>query len=124
VQLPGHPSDLALLEAIVRSATDYAIITLGPDNVVMSWTIKYGALASPQGRLDVSWQVRDNLLALEWRESGFAASREAGRGYRRELIEVALPFVGADTHLEFLDDGIYCSIQLPSHEWNAEGGSR
>ena len=35
--MPEYASDLALLEAIVRSATDYAIITVDPDNKIMSW---------------------------------------------------------------------------------------
>ena len=81
--------------------------------------VKYGALARPHGRLDVTWHVRNNLLAVEWRESGFTVAEEnIGRGYGRQLIEVALPLaLGADTQLKFLPDGLYCSIQLPDHEW-------
>lgn len=81
--------------------------------------VKYGALASAQGRLAVSWHIGKNVLALEWRESGFSIPNEnIGRGYGRQLIEVALPLVlGADTRLEFRPDGLFCSIQLPDHEW-------
>ena len=61
-------------------------------------------------------------LELEWRESGVAQPPSAaGRGYGRELIEVALPFaLGATPQFEFLPDGIYCSIQLPDHEWQRQ----
>jgi PAS domain S-box-containing protein len=81
--------------------------------------VKYGALAASQGRLKVSWSVKPDALEVEWHESGVAKPpSNAGRGYGRELIEVALPFaLGATTRLEFLTDGIYCSIKLPDHEW-------
>ena len=81
--------------------------------------VKYGALAGSQGHLKVSWTVKPDVLEMEWHESGVATPpSNAGRGYGRELIEVALPFaLGAATRLEFLSDGIYCSIQLPDHEW-------
>jgi PAS domain S-box-containing protein len=81
--------------------------------------VKYGALAGSQGRLKVCWSVKPDVLEMEWRESGVEKPPSpTGRGYGRELIEVALPFaLGASTRLEFLADGIYCSIKLPDHEW-------
>jgi PAS domain S-box-containing protein len=44
-----HDSEPALLEAIVRSATDYAIITLGPDNRITSW--------NPGAEVLLGWKV-------------------------------------------------------------------
>jgi PAS domain S-box-containing protein len=81
--------------------------------------VKYGALAGSQGRLRVCWSVKPDVLEMEWHESGVEKPPStAARGYGRELIEVALPFaLGATTRLEFLADGIYCSIKLPDHEW-------
>jgi PAS domain S-box-containing protein len=81
--------------------------------------VKYGALSGSHGRLKVSWSVKPDALEVKWHESGVATPpANIGRGYGRELIEVALPFaLGAATRLEFLPDGIYCSIQLPDHEW-------
>jgi len=84
--------------------------------------VKYGALASPQARLKVSWRIKPGALEVDWHESGLAIPPSANsRGYGRELIEVALPFaLGATTRLNFLSDGIYCSIQLPDHEWQSQ----
>jgi PAS domain S-box-containing protein len=84
---------------------------------------KYGALATGDGRLRVTWCVRhgdeeDRRLALEWVEDGIARQREeespTRKGYGRELIERALPYsLGARTRFELSDAGERCSIDLP-----------
>jgi PAS domain S-box-containing protein len=81
--------------------------------------VKYGALKVPEGRLEVQWSIRPGSLLFEWRETGTDASDvPPGRGYGRELIEVALPFaLGARSHLQFSEIGIYCCIDLPDSEW-------
>lgn len=44
----------------------------------------------------------------------------ARRGYGRELIERALPYqLGAETTYELGDDGLRCTIEVPS---SREGG--
>ena len=94
--------------------------------------VKYGALAKPDGRLDVSWRVAepaaDNpLLCIEWIESGVQMSAPdatpRGGGYGRELIERALPFqLGARTQFSMGEDGVRCSIEMaiPGFESGAE----
>jgi two-component sensor histidine kinase len=88
---------------------------------------KYGALATLQGSLAVSWFTRSadasavhNLwLVLDWRETGAppilrGPERAAHRGYGRELIEDALPFaLGARTRFELDEQGVRCRIELP-----------
>ncbi|WP_211257512.1 sensor histidine kinase [Muricoccus aerilatus] len=64
-------------------------------------TVKYGALGQPQGRLTVSWALRQEepdghkWLHIDWRESGVAmppaGTRPYGSGQGRALIERALP---------------------------------
>ncbi|MDR7039730.1 two-component sensor histidine kinase [Methylobacterium sp. BE186] len=61
---------------------------------------RYGALASEQGRLTVTWRVetRDegHWLVLAWIEQGLGPPEEEAlvrRAYDRELIERALPYV-------------------------------
>ncbi|WP_336489846.1 PAS domain S-box protein [Methylobacterium nigriterrae] len=84
---------------------------------------KYGALGSDQGRLTVRWH--DNVtegegrrLALEWVEEGIGGLSEERspirRGYGRELIEQALPYVlQARTSYELGATSLRCSIDLP-----------
>jgi two-component system CheB/CheR fusion protein len=95
--------------------------------------VKYGALASPNGRLAVHWEeVSHNgdppRLHVDWLESGVAdmpakASTPLGSGYGRELIERALPYqLGAHTRYDFTPDGVHCMIEvdIPGHEADVE----
>src|SRR3954447_13126597 len=82
--------------------------------------LKYGALAQPAGKLEVTWDVKDTKptteVALLWRESGVSmpAAPPKRSGYGRELIERALPYqLGAKTQLEFEPDGVRCAIVVP-----------
>ena len=82
--------------------------------------VKYGALASPRGRLAVRWQVHAGgehpRLTLEWHETGVPVTDMAPRhsGFGRELIEHGLPYdLGATTGLEFRPGGIRCVIEVP-----------
>jgi PAS domain S-box-containing protein len=81
--------------------------------------VKYGALAQPGGRLDVTWRLKEEKvppeIALEWRESGVSIHQPPKRrGYGSELIERALPYqLNAKTRLEFGSDGVRCDILVP-----------
>ena len=86
---------------------------------------KYGALAQPDGRLDVRWRVEpapgSPRLCIEWIESGVemppAGATPRGGGYGRELIERALPYqLDARTHYELGPDGVRCTIEVPVPE--------
>jgi two-component system, chemotaxis family, CheB/CheR fusion protein len=82
--------------------------------------VKYGALSTPGGRLDVLWTIgRDGaappFLVLDWQEHGVALPPVAPpTGYGRELIERALVFtLRARTALSFGPDGVSCRIEIP-----------
>ncbi|MFJ7713860.1 GAF domain-containing protein [Methylobacterium sp. NPDC014830] len=83
---------------------------------------KYGALAVPSGRLQVTWRTYDEdgrtRLALQWTEEGIegpsATAPPARYGYGRELIEKALPYaLDARTHYALGEHALHCSIDLP-----------
>jgi PAS domain S-box-containing protein len=83
--------------------------------------VKYGALAQPSGKLEVTWELKPKKptpeIALEWRESGVsmpAIGSPKRKGYGSELIERALPYqLSAKTRLEFGPDGVRCAILVP-----------
>jgi PAS domain S-box-containing protein len=83
--------------------------------------VKYGALAQPTGKLEVTWELKARKptaeVALQWRESGVsmpAVGPPRRKGYGSELIERALPYqLSAKTQLEFGSDGVRCAIVVP-----------
>ncbi|HEV7276524.1 MAG TPA: PAS domain S-box protein [Devosiaceae bacterium] len=86
--------------------------------------LKYGALAQPKGRLEISWSLESNgadgspWLHIDWRESGITIGPAGGKpgdgGQGRELIERALPYqLKAKTSFELGPDGVHCTISLP-----------
>ncbi|MEA1831259.1 hypothetical protein U8607_04100 [Methylobacterium durans] len=82
---------------------------------------RYGALASEQGRLTVSWRVDtrdgDRRLVLDWFEQGLGppeAEASVRRAYDRELIERALPYVlSGQGRYDVAETELRCSIDLP-----------
>ncbi|NWG46454.1 MAG: PAS domain S-box protein [Alphaproteobacteria bacterium] len=85
--------------------------------------LKYGALAVPEGRLEVRWRIElaedgEERLRLDWHEEGLdvaeAARNGTRRGYGRILIEEALPYsLGATTEYHLDSDKVHFSISLP-----------
>jgi two-component sensor histidine kinase len=79
--------------------------------------LKYGALGSPEGRVDLSWRVHDvasgSLLRMEWRESGGPPVVDpAGKtGFGTRMIGRALAGFGT-TAVEFAPAGLICRIEL------------
>ena len=81
---------------------------------------KYGALATAEGRLAVTWRVTveggNRHLALEWRESGvtpYEKTAPTRKGFGRTLIEESLPYqLDAKTRLEFGDNDVCCSVLM------------
>jgi PAS domain S-box-containing protein len=85
--------------------------------------VKYGALSTAEGHLDISWahsaiDGRPSVRVI-WKESGVSdmpADGDApkGSGFGRELIEQALPYqLGARTSYRFEEDGVRCTIEIP-----------
>jgi len=81
---------------------------------------KYGALSSPNGRLDVRWKIEGagnggERLHLEWQEHDgppVMPPQRNGFGYSviMQLVPRALRGQG---HIEFLREGIRCTLDMP-----------
>ena len=77
---------------------------------------KYGALATPTGRLDVQWRigVPEPVLHIEWTETGGPPVVEPQkRGFGTTLIEKSLRGVGGSAVLRFNAGGLSCAICIP-----------
>jgi two-component system CheB/CheR fusion protein len=110
------PSDIRLRSSTVQTFA-LALHELATN------AVKYGALATPTGRLHVRWAVdavvpgREQTLHVVWRESGVAVPADPpppSGGYGRELIEHALPYqLNAKTTYALSPDGVRCTITVP-----------
>ncbi len=134
------------LGALAEDHIQERVETVGPNTIVRNSTaqtlalavhelstnaLKYGALATPNGRLTVQWHEHirnDNpWLRLEWRETGLLTRRTPSTklGYGRILIEQALPRqLGAETRLDLGSGYMACTIDLPlrhSHQGDHHG---
>ena len=73
---------------------------------------KYGAFSSPRGFLQVSWNVTDDRLVVNWDETQGPPVETVGEaGFGTRLLKAALrPFDGK-TEISFLRTGVHCTMQ-------------
>ena len=75
--------------------------------------VKYGALSTPQGRVDLAWTHRNDELRLIWAErDGPPVSAPERSGFGTRLLRSALPPERADVHLSFDPAGVVCEIHF------------
>ncbi len=77
---------------------------------------KYGALATPAGRIELSWRIEpDGGVVIRWRETGVqieAPPRKKGFGSR--IIQESLPYMlGGSSKMRFHPDGLECVMEFP-----------
>ncbi|SFK68078.1 HWE histidine kinase domain-containing protein, partial [Caulobacter sp. UNC279MFTsu5.1] len=79
--------------------------------------VKYGALSTPDGRVDVDWTVDADAgtVIIDWRESGGPeVAIPSRRGFGSRLIEQALAReMGGEARLSFQPEGLWCRFRLP-----------
>jgi two-component sensor histidine kinase/PAS domain-containing protein len=72
---------------------------------------KYGALSRPEGRVEISWDARDDQVDLSWRESGGPpVGPPSRRGFGSRLIALASRDLAGRFRLEFEPAGVRCLI--------------
>ena len=79
---------------------------------------KYGALSTPEGRLDVAWQIVDDKMTLSWTESGgpevVPPQRQGfGSTVLQGMVEGALAAV---VTLEYRPEGLHWALVCDSHQ--------
>jgi two-component sensor histidine kinase len=81
--------------------------------------VKYGALSTPAGRVEVEWRIdltqKRPILHIEWREiAGPPVVEPARRGFGSRLIERGLAReMDGDCRLIFDPEGLTCHLRLP-----------
>jgi PAS domain S-box-containing protein len=75
--------------------------------------LKYGSLSVPEGRVEVSWDQRDERLRLQWQESGGPKVEPPARsGFGTRLIERSLAAeLEGSALLDYRPGGLVCTIE-------------
>jgi two-component system CheB/CheR fusion protein len=80
---------------------------------------KYGALSTPNGRVDVHWSVANTReeprLLIEWIETGGPRVKPpTRRGFGSQLIERTVAYdLQATVKRDFPAEGVRCTIEFP-----------
>jgi PAS domain S-box-containing protein len=87
-------------------------------NELATNALKYGALSSDEGTVEIQWGVVDGYFRLVWTERGGpAVVSPTRRGFGTRLIERSLAQdLGGPTRLSFAPDGVICSFEVPIAE--------
>jgi two-component sensor histidine kinase len=86
--------------------------------------VKYGALSSPSGSVDVSWEETGEGLALVWKERGGPPVAQPTRaGFGRVVSEQMLgAALGANVSTIFATDGLEWHLVLAASEYTLPSG--
>lgn len=109
-----------LTGGVVNLAAEHAAPLSLIFNELATNAVKYGALSTPQGRIDIGWQFKPageqgGVIQLDWVESGGPVITSTDtRGFGSTLIERS--FAGADVHMSFPPEGLICSLSWPVGE--------
>jgi two-component sensor histidine kinase len=116
-----------------RIAVDGPEIALAPEQAqslamvfheLATNAVKYGALSTPEGRIELSWGICDqNRLGVLWRElGGPPVTPPTRRGFGTTLITRALSeTLGARAEIDWRPEGLVCAIDLPNLQPPAAG---
>src|SRR4051812_9002704 len=77
--------------------------------------VKYGALSSPSGVVDVSWELDSGNLILQWIETGGPATKApSSRGFGTKLITATCETqLRGKTNFGWLPQGLHCTLSVP-----------
>ena len=85
--------------------------------------VKYGALSTESGVVEIEWHVSGDRFGLRWKESGGPrVQMPLRRGFGSRLVETGLAQdLGGDVTLDFAPSGVICVIEAPVAEIAAVG---
>jgi two-component sensor histidine kinase len=91
-------------------ATTFALII----NELGTNALRHGAMSVRTGKVELSWEKRNDKLVLDWRESGGPkVDPEPEPSFGTRLIErTATLQLGGKAQLEFGRDGVFCRIEM------------
>lgn len=91
-------------------------------NELATNALKHGALSTPQGRVEIRWQVEDRHLLLDWRESeGPAIKANAVENFGSRLLRrIVEGQLGGSIRRDLASSGATCRIEFPLGSGNPQ----
>jgi PAS domain S-box-containing protein len=84
--------------------------------------VKYGALSSPEGRIELDWSFGSDALAMRWMETGGPATTVPKRpGLGLGVIHANLEGLNGHAAFDWLPTGLYCELSIPRNNSRALG---
>jgi two-component sensor histidine kinase len=105
--------------SIILAKEAAAALALAANELATNAT-KYGALSTPEGHVDVAWNILanpgdDDIFMMTWTERGGPpVSPPARSGFGRVAIEQSLKnAIDGEVQLDFSEPGVICTIRAP-----------
>jgi len=78
-------------------------------------SVKYGALSTRSGRLEIRWEILDSMLELSWEErDGPPVSEPTTRGFgTRSVIASVGSQLGGRADFDWRTEGLLCRLSVP-----------
>jgi two-component sensor histidine kinase len=94
-----------------RHARSWALIV----HELATNSAKHGALREAEGKVLVTWFLKQDFLDFEWREVGASLSSgaSASPGFGTKLIDAMVKSVGGEISRQFENDGLRIKILVP-----------
>lgn len=104
IRLSGPSVPLSSQQAVGLSLALYELATNAA---------KYGALATPRGRVDLTWSVDGDDFALDWRETGGPmVARPMREGFGSRLVSLIVPaYFDGEGHADYRPAGLHYSLR-------------
>ena len=113
----GDRSQVTLSGPPVRLGPNAAVTLNMVFHELATNATKYGALSTPDGRVDVAWSKasQGDAIVMDWCEAdGPPVIEPSRRGFGSRLIERGLTReMGGEARMDFLPAGLRCHIVLP-----------
>ena len=106
IKAEGPAIDVSSREALALSMALHELATNAT---------KYGALSSPQGRIDIRWRIEDERLHFTWQErDGPPVTKPEHKGFGSRLLErLLVSDLHAEIDLDYAPSGVRFSITAP-----------
>lgn len=114
---PGRPGPVVTGPDIMlrpNAATTLALVL----HELATNAAKYGALASPEGQVEVAWVREEHesggRIALAWTERGGPPAVAGGEGFGLDFVRRSVEYeLQGTARLEFTPTGLRCAINIP-----------